>query len=471
MVKKAKEKVVIIGAGITGLALGNYLSEEYEIILLEKEKTIGGMCASFNLNGFTLDYGPHKLYPQTPESLMQIESFFKENPEELLRVNKRSKLFLKNKFFEYPLQLKELLLKFNSILASKMILSYISSSINNLGSKEIPKDYENFLISKFGKEIYTLVFKSNAEKIWGNPKNLSSDLAKTRLSSPNLIQVILSTLKKSNDPKVNAQTFYYPKNSMGDLMERMANQIIQNKGKIYINSKIKSIQLKNKKVDSLEFVCNKQTKKIKPLFVFSTAHLKELLSYLPVTSEIQKNLSSLKFRDLALSYLFVNKEKILEDNWMFFPERDFIFQRISEQKSFSSFNQPKDKSVLISEVSIRTEILEMSDKELSERIVQDLEKINLLKKEEVLSSFVIRKKEVYPIYSLDYKENLDSILAWLDENASNLISCGRNGLFNYNNMDHCVDMAYYLAKHIKRNGTIENLRKLRKYFQEYKIVD
>ena len=84
---------------------------------------------------------------------------------------------------------------------------------------------------------------------------------------------------------------------------------------------------------------------------------------------------------------------------------------------------------------------------------------------------MLRKEEVYPIYTLDYKEHLNAVLNWTDNNFENFVTCGRNGLFNYNNMDHCMDMAIKISEHLKRGGAIERIRELRKYFESYKIVD
>ncbi len=63
-----KEKVVVLGAGVGGLAAGYFLARtgKYQVTVLEKENVVGGLCASFEHNGFVLDYGAHKLYSVIP---------------------------------------------------------------------------------------------------------------------------------------------------------------------------------------------------------------------------------------------------------------------------------------------------------------------------------------------------------------------------------------------------------------------
>ena len=57
------KKVVILGAGISGLAVAEKLSsQDYAVDVIEKSHQVGGICASFQHNNFVLDYGPHKFY-------------------------------------------------------------------------------------------------------------------------------------------------------------------------------------------------------------------------------------------------------------------------------------------------------------------------------------------------------------------------------------------------------------------------
>ncbi|MBM3247387.1 FAD-dependent oxidoreductase [Candidatus Pacearchaeota archaeon] len=467
-----KKTAVILGAGITGLTLGWKLSKDYKVIIIERGKDIGGTCSSFCYKGFTLDYGPHKLYPQKKEIEQEIKSLYEKDPQKLLEIKKESTIFLKENFFKYPLQIKEILTKFNIFLGLKLMSNYGLNMVKQAtSSKKKEESYDDFLISKFGKSMYELVFKENAEKIWGNPKDLSSDLAKTRVASPNLIKVILDSITNKKDPSLNAETFFYPQESIRDLSERISQKIKKNNGEIILESKLEAVKVKGKRITHLIVNSGRRKIEIKPDVFISTANLKDVLPFFDLPNRVLESLNKLKFRGLALAYILVNKEKAMNSNWAFFPEKRFIFQRLSEQKSFSAFNQPKDKTAIIAEISIRPEIEFMEDAEIIEKVKADLIKLDILKEENFVEGLVLRKKEVYPIYSLDYKEQLKIILDWADENLLNFVTCGRNGLFNYNNMDHCMDMATKIAEHLKTNGTIEEMRKLRKYFESYKIVD
>ena len=54
--------VIVIGAGISGLLSALALSKEGKsVLILEKEDYIGGVCRSYEINGYRLDTGPHAI--------------------------------------------------------------------------------------------------------------------------------------------------------------------------------------------------------------------------------------------------------------------------------------------------------------------------------------------------------------------------------------------------------------------------
>lgn len=70
------KKIVIIGAGISGLATAWLLKDraqksgiEIEIVILEKEKRVGGKIWSIHENGFTCEWGPNGFLDSKPQTL------------------------------------------------------------------------------------------------------------------------------------------------------------------------------------------------------------------------------------------------------------------------------------------------------------------------------------------------------------------------------------------------------------------
>lgn len=80
-----KQNVVIIGAGIGGLATGALLGKMgYDVTILEKEKVIGGYAKEFTTRGFTFSAGPHMYL--MPDAFDTYFSLFKKKPEILFKL-------------------------------------------------------------------------------------------------------------------------------------------------------------------------------------------------------------------------------------------------------------------------------------------------------------------------------------------------------------------------------------------------
>lgn len=51
---------MIIGAGLTGLSTAYHLKDGF--ILCEREKSVGGLCRTFNCKGFEMGYSGHLIH-------------------------------------------------------------------------------------------------------------------------------------------------------------------------------------------------------------------------------------------------------------------------------------------------------------------------------------------------------------------------------------------------------------------------
>lgn len=443
-----KKTIIILGAGITGLVSAYYLSKKYNVIVLEKENFVGGTAASFKYKNFTLDYGPHKLYTELPGIMEEIK-----NVCPLIKVKKKNSIYLNGNYYDFPLKISQIMAKMPFVAISAG-LDIIAKSL----SKKPDDSYENFLINRFGKTLYNLSFKNYAYKIWNSdPKELDLELAKKRVAISNIFQLIKSVLFKDTK-KISAEYFYYPDNGMSQLFASLTKKIIKNNGKILLRQKIKEIKIKNNMV---EYIRLEKTRIKKPDYIISTIPLDSLSEILCPKITIS---SKIKYQGLNIIYFILNKPKALNDCWIFFPEKKLIFQRVSEQKAFSPNTCPKDKTVIMVETTKK-----LTKKTINE-IISQLEDINVLKKSEIEEFFVKSIKKAYPIYKKGFLKDLNMLIDKA-ESIDNLYLLGRQGLFNYNNMDQCWDMALKITKQIEENKTKKDWQKTKKYFNNYRIVD
>ncbi len=443
-----KKTVLIFGAGITGLASAYYLSDKYNIILLEKESFVGGSAANFFYKGFNLDYGPHKIYTELPGIIEEIQKIC-----QLIKIKKKNSIYIKGNYYDFPLKIGQ--------IATKMPITAIKAGIDILSkplNKKPDDSYENFLINRFGKTLYDLSFRDYAFKIWNSePQELDKELAKRRVAVSSIFELIKSVLFKDTK-KISAEHFYYPENGMNQLFESLVAKIKENKGKILLNTSISEIFIKNNKIKYVKF----KSLKAKPDYIISTIPLDALLNL--TKSNNLPEISCLNYQKLNLIYFILKKERVLRDCWIFFPEKRFIFQRVSEQKAFSEKTCPSDKTAIIVETTQNIEA------QLIEKIISQLGEAKILKKEEIEEYFTKSIPKAYPVYKRGFLENFKKAELFFDS-VKDFYLLGRQGLFNYNNMDQCWDMAMKVAEQIKNNKTKEDWQRTKKHFENYRIVD
>lgn len=463
-------RILILGGGLSGLSCAyNLVKEGHDVHVVERDNELGGISSSFVHDGFVLDYGPHKIYTQMPHISEEIKKLLGKN---LINIPKTSQIQLNGMLFDYPVKITDIVKRMSLMVTAKAGLLYFNAMLGGKLSKRDDSSYEDYLVNRFGRGLYNLVFRDYAWKIWGNPKHLSADLAKTRVSLPGLVSMIIHSLKGGKgDATISADFFQYPR--QGGILElslAMEKIVKDSGGHVYFNTEPKEIRVSKNKVSSVKL---SNGKTIRPDFVASTIQIDELATlFRPVNSKLISASKRLKYKSIILIYLVVNRERVLKSNWVFFPEKEFIFNRISEQKQFSDFKLPKDKSVITVEITCddKDKKWKFTDKEFLELIIDDLEKAGIVKRSEIDRYFTRKIVDAYPVYSKDYKESLDLINEHIDK-IDNMITYGRKGLFNYNNMDHCVDMGMIAADHINRKDAKSYWIRQRQKFNKYKIVD
>jgi len=100
-------EVTILGAGLAGLAAAHDLSlAGHRVTLLEKEQRVGGMATSFRVGPYWLDHGPHRFYSRSQEL---IDHIYDVLDGDVVVRQRRSRIYLRERFFDYPLRLGNVL--------------------------------------------------------------------------------------------------------------------------------------------------------------------------------------------------------------------------------------------------------------------------------------------------------------------------------------------------------------------------
>lgn len=470
-----KKKIIVLGGGIGGLSAGYFLActGKFEVTVLEKAPDIGGICGSFQHNGFVLDYGAHKIYSVIPGILDEILGLMGNR---LIRIPKKNRIHLRGHLLDYPLKLGSLSKALGTATFLKLGFGYALTFLKGLFDKSPASSYEEYIIKRFGRGTYKLVFEPLADKVWGDPSTLHPDMASTRIPASGGMDVILRLLGiKKESAETSADFFYYPRKGFKDLPLALKEKIEEMGGKVLTNADPTDLKKSNGNITGINATVNNQSSFFPCDYMVSSIPLLSLgqLVFSNYDQEFNSAVKKLEFRHVILIYIFVKKSLILEDQWIFFPERQFIFSRIFEQKQMNPELGPPDRTAICCDFTCTEESWQWraDDNELINKCIEGLKIGGFIQDADVTDHLVIRFRNFYPRYDQNYIEKLQKVTEKLRQ-VDNLLLSGRIGMYNYNNADHCLDMGKFIADNLEKGKDIKRIwEELSRRVADYKIVD
>ncbi len=472
-----RKKVVVLGAGVTGLSAAYRLSRsgDVQVDVVEKEALPGGVCRSFTEGDFILDHGPHKFYTLIDGILDELCALM---GDDLLERDKTQSLYFAGKYFSFPLKMSEMVLKFPPTTSAQVLLSYAAQILKNQFAPKQAITYEDFIVERFGRGLYQQIFEPMARKVFGAPEGLDRKLAEVRVSTPGLMAVIKQVLFKSKvDRTVSAPMFHYPKYGYGMIPQRLQEKSEANGAKYHLGAKVLKIETKDGKASAVVIENkNGETVRLECDYIVYTIPLSALEKLLmsEVSPEIREATRFVSYRHSIIYYYLLKSEPVLPAIWVFCPESKFRFGRLSEMVKFSPHTAPPGHTSLMVDFTCEGNdpVWSMDDKALGEMLYQQLEPMKLFGRPQILKSFSKRFPNLYPTYSVGYQKHIAAIRS-LEKQLNNLFFIGRLGDFNYNNADQCLDMGFRAADHIIEKGGVDlGWQQLRsQQFEQYKIVD
>ncbi|MGE4385807.1 MAG: NAD(P)/FAD-dependent oxidoreductase [Endomicrobiaceae bacterium] len=499
-----KKNALIIGAGPAGLTAAYELLTKTDVIpiIVESTNYIGGISKTFNYKNNKMDMGGHRFFSKSDivmnwwTNLMPIQTLpssddillgrtldLKLTDEEIdpnkidnvmLVRNRLSRIFFLKNFFDYPISLS---IKTMKNLGIKRIVKIGVSYLYSLFIKRKETNLEDFMINRFGNELYLTFFKDYTHKVWGvEPKDIPSDWGTQRIKGLSILKLFQQAFKKIFTKKTaleqkNTETsliekFYYPKYGPGHFWELVAKKIEEKGGKILLNQKAIKIMTNNNKIESVIVENNgKETEYIADFF-FSTMPVKDLIIAMDKKNDdIEKISNGLGYRSFITIGLLVksleisNNTKIksyknrVPDEWIYIQEREVKLGRLQIFNNWSPYLvNDYENTVWIGLEYFCDEnddMWNMPEEDFIKFASSELEQIGIIKKENILDACLVKVPKAYPAYFGTYNE-FDKVRQYINK-YENLFLIGRNGMHKYNNMDHSMLTAITAVDNIVKN--------------------
>ena len=471
-----KQRIVIIGAGPTGLGAAHrlvklgVLRSNTQVIVLDQQGTPGGLASSYrDRNGFLWDNGGHVVfshYPYFTQTLTEAVSEWNQHTRAAYAFIKGSDGI--RRFVQYPVQ--ENIYAMDKVDRENSLKGL--EEITNNPSQQKPANFDQWLLKNFGTGLCNVFMRKYNRKIWTvNTTEMNVDWVSERVAVPNITKIKAKITASEKGKLVNDSNwgpnrfFRFPRyGGTGGIWKAVARQVPL--GWFHFHHKVTEINVNQKELKvEIQGKTPKQYR-LKYDYLISTMPLHLLLK---MVTDMDNN--SVSTKKLAKEFVYTHTHiigiglkghapKLLEGkHWMYFPDSDAPFYRVTVFSGYSKDHVPPSGDYW----SLMCEAAEpmgasnpsyWTEENLLRETINALVNYEFIRRDQVVSKYYHRLEYGYPVPFLKRKQLLTTIQPWLE--SKQVYSRGRFGGWRYEvgNQDHSFMQGVEIADFIMK-GTPE----------------
>ncbi len=448
------KRVVVIGAGPTGLAAGYRLRElGYEnFTILEARDKVGGLASSEKTrNGFTYDIGGHVLFSHYEYFDRLFDKLMGNDYQELKR---EAWVWMFDRWLPYPFQ--------NNIkyLPKPVIVECIMGLIEAQKKPFDPSSFENFeqfIYGVFGRGIAKHFMMPYNFKVWAHPPSMmNKEWIAQRVSIVDIERVLGNVIIDREDVSWGPNaTFKYPRyGGTGGLCERLQPYVKDN---LRLNCRSTGIDTESKEV-----ILEDGSRESYDVLL-STMPMDILVQSLSgdVPDSIHDHAAQLRHSGSLIVGVGIKQPAPSTKCWMYFPEDNCPFYRLTYLSNYSPEVVPDARThySILAEIS-QSEFKRVDRDSIVEQTIQGLlntKMINPDDKKDIVDTHVMEREYTYPIPGIERDAALAAIHPFLE--SREIYSRGRFGAWRYEvgNIDHSVAQGVEWANRIVLGAEADEL--------------
>ena len=442
---------------MSGLATAERLTELGidDIEVFERDSEPGGLAKSFSWGDFEFnDLGPHIWHTPNPALVQEWKLRFGDLLHE-------GKFFGQNiigsapgQFFDYPLSnqtLKQLPTSLRSKIEGELSLCNKEEQIK-------ATSFDEYVEALVGPTLKNMFFKTYPEKLWGIPTSeMTANWAPKRIR-----------FTKDSEEFHGTQWAAVGKFGSGSLIQSIYNSCTKKGVRFNFGCDIDRFEFENTLITA---IISKEGRRI------DVGPQDRIISTIPfnfLAARLGLN-NSLTYRGALLVYVALNRNQAIPGKpaFLYFPQKDVVFHRLSEQKKFCDFGWPKGRTTLTAEIAFDEHVMrKLNEGKISEQVVEALSTYGFILKSDIADIKTVPLPNVYPILTKNNEIEFRTIYAKIKK--FNQVYCvGTSGEFHYADLQILYQKGRDLAERVVeermnlRIGTAENKKAPGEYFFSY----
>ena len=426
--------ILIIGAGLAGLSTAYHLGDRpYRVI--EKEKEAGGLCRSYQKDGFTFDMTGHLLHFRQAAIKALVEGLLDGRLEQHVR---RSFIYSHRTYTEYPFQANTYGLP--PEVVRECLMGFIATLTKPATNRPEDRSFKDWILENMGEGIARHFMVPFNEKLWQvSLDELTSDWVSWLVPKPDLKDVVNGALGIKDKAFGYNPTFLYPAQGGISVLPRAflpgVRDIVYGCELIEVETGRRRATFSDGRVEEYETLV-------------STIPVPELIRRCTdLPKAIREAAGGLRCVSVYNVNLGVARAKVSDKHWIYFPEPEFPFYRAGFPMNFSPSLGPPGCSSLYVEVSHQPAHA-VPEAALLQRIRDGLERAGIFQSDDEL--VVADVKDIRYAYVLFDQHRARALPAILEELARRGIqSIGRYGRWEHTSMEDAMAQGKQLAEQLR----------------------
>jgi protoporphyrinogen oxidase len=410
-------KVVVLGTGMAGLGASHRLrSEGIEAVMYDRNPHAGGHTASFSMDGFVFDEGPHVSYTKDD----RLRNIFEESVQrEYETITVAVNNYWKGYWIRHPAITN--LYGLPPELLVKVVRDFIDRP---RGEADARKNYEDWLMASYGRTyVETFPMQYTRKFHTTTPDNMSTDWVGPRLYQASLDEVLLGAITPRTPNVHYVQEARYPtRNGFVSFL-----QTLLAKSTVFLNHDVVKIDPGSGELSFAHGAVAKFD------HLVSSVPLPDLIPLIEGTpADVVEAAEKLACTSLVLVNIGIDRPDVSTENWTYFYDDDMPFSRICFQRNLSPFTVPEGASSIQCEVyfSKKYKPMDRAPEEYIGPVVDALRRCGLIREDDKI---LLRKAMRVPygnvIFDLDRAGALRTVHGYL--NDLGIAYCGRYGDWGY----------------------------------------